>query len=516
MNLDSKENVMNNIKTNSNNQNSSEAPCQESQYFSEKPILLLIASFIVMFFALGARELWTHEGRWAVICAEMLRRNDFFHPYLLDSSYYDKPLLSYWLMLFVNLFFNTLNEWSLRIPGALSGLITVFSTYFLGKKLFNQKVGMLSGWILISTFYFIFWSRIASTDIMNVAGITLALAYYFNTKENPSFIHYSVFFIILSVTCLTKGLIGAVIPLLIIFPDIIKDNIWKKHFNFSFFLAAIPAGLIYLIPFMLSNIFGTQELVAAQQSGLFLVFKENVLRFFQPFDHKGAFYIYFKFFPLYFFPWIFIFIFAAKSNFASWKNLNPSSKWAFMACIIIFGFLTASGSRRSYYILPILPFASIVTAEWILQNSYPVRKKIAGYIMHISLLLVILWFCIIQPFFIKSTERAFANEVVSKAKELKDWKQWKVLLIGGEIKTVFYLSPITETKNYNLPIDDENISSLEGFIKANPGTLIISRKKHENILDKLIQFNYIKVEEIQPSIFNKKIDTKQSVAYIPK
>ncbi|MEE8114109.1 MAG: hypothetical protein V3T23_07110, partial [Nitrososphaerales archaeon] len=76
------------------------------------PLLLWAAGVLMIFSLLGNRELWTLEGRWAAICMEMLLRSDYLHPYLLGKPYYDKPLLSYWMILLFSHATGGLNEWS--------------------------------------------------------------------------------------------------------------------------------------------------------------------------------------------------------------------------------------------------------------------------------------------------------------------------------------------------------------------------------------------------------------------
>ena len=62
---------------------------------------LLLASRCCYLHFLGGREIWTQEHRWADIVSGMFYRHDFLHPYLGGNHYYDKPLLSYWLIVLV-------------------------------------------------------------------------------------------------------------------------------------------------------------------------------------------------------------------------------------------------------------------------------------------------------------------------------------------------------------------------------------------------------------------------------
>ena len=147
---------------------------------------LLIGGALLLFLLLGAREIWTQEHRWADIVMAMFGRHDFFHPFLDGQSYYDKPLLSYWLIAFASQVLGGLTTWALRIPSALAGLVALWSIYRIGTQLKDKKLGMLSGWLLLTTFYFVFWARTSSADMLNLAGILLAIAWYFE-KWNKLF-----------------------------------------------------------------------------------------------------------------------------------------------------------------------------------------------------------------------------------------------------------------------------------------------------------------------------------------
>jgi hypothetical protein len=108
-----------------------------------------------------------------------------------------------------------------------------------------------------------------------------------------------------------------------------------------------------------------------QSDGLALVFRENVVRYFNPFDHKGPVYTYIYALPALMFPWAPLWIAATAGTVRIWKSLDEATRWLLKAGILIFIFFTLSGSRRSYYILPILPFCALLTAVFVLQIRDP-------------------------------------------------------------------------------------------------------------------------------------------------
>jgi 4-amino-4-deoxy-L-arabinose transferase-like glycosyltransferase len=303
-------------------------------------IALLAAAAVLLILQLGARDLWTHERRNAAICLEMLRSGDYVHPRLFGEPYYDKPLLLYWLMIGLGRVLGGLSELALRLPSALAGLVAVACTARIGRTLLGREAGRWAGWILLSTAFFVFWSRVAGPDAMNLAGTVAAVAWYVERRDRPGFLSTAVFLLVVAVTCLVKGLIGAAVPLLVIAPDLLAGGRWRAHLRLSLIPAALPAAAVYLLPFAISSLTGGY---GGGESGLALVIRENIVRFFDPFDHnKEPFYAYFKFFPLYFLPWAVLLPAVIWRLARHWRTLGPASRWPAWACLLVFVFFSAS------------------------------------------------------------------------------------------------------------------------------------------------------------------------------
>ena len=255
-----------------------------------KLFYLILVAGILLFGFLGSRELWTQEHRWADIVASMFFYQDFFHPILNGHEYYDKPLLSYWLIAAVSFLTGELNLIAMRLPSALAGFLAIWSIYKIGAILQNKHFGLLAGWLLLTTYYFVFWSRVSSADMLNLAGSLFAVYWYLAKRNQPGFLNYSVFFIILALTALCKGLVGAVVGCIAVGMDILLQKSFKKHFNLSLLFGLIPAIILYILPFWFSNALGDGSY---EQSGLYKVYRENVMRYFHPFDHRDPIYLYF-------------------------------------------------------------------------------------------------------------------------------------------------------------------------------------------------------------------------------
>ena len=388
---------------------------------------------ILLFACLGSREIWTQEWRWGEIIRGMLLHHDYFHPALKGQLYFDKPLLSYWLILAIIKFTGQLSTWSLRLPSALAGLVSIICIYQIGAVWQNRKVAGIAAIMLTSTYYFLFWARTASSDALNLAGILCAIAWYFAKRKQPGFINYSVFFLILALTALLKGLVAPVIVFLIIAPDVILHL--KKHFQWKLFAGLLLAIFIYFLPFWLTS---WENHTSLTQNGLYEVYRENILRFFEPFDHKDPIYTYFIYLPVYLLPWTIFFLIALYQLPKRWSSLTLSTKQLAIANDCLFLFLTLSGSRRSYYVLPLLPFAILFTAEWI--SCSKMRIKLAYYTASISFLGLFSWFILFQPLYYSDGGLPeFSQQLTRLTAQKAPEKIWHVAFVNTDNRLSFYL-----------------------------------------------------------------------------
>jgi 4-amino-4-deoxy-L-arabinose transferase-like glycosyltransferase len=457
---------------------------------------LLLASAFMLFLFLDAREVWTQEHRWTDIVSGMFYRHDFLHPYLEMTPYYDKPLLSYWCIVFLSYLSGGVSLVAARLPSALAGLVSVWCLYGLGKRLYNKPIGLLSAWMLITTYYFVFWARTSSADLLNVAGTLLAVYWYFTKKSEKTFWNYTVFFIILAITSLCKGLIGAVVPLIVIFPDLLYKMEWKNNLKFTLILSLLPAAFIYVLPFMLSAHTSTDY----TENGLYLVYRENILRYFQAYDHKGPIYTYFVYLPIYLFPWCLFFIPALFAIPKQWRALTTEQKSMCWAFLLLFVFLTLSGSRRNYYVLPLVPFALLITAQWIMQTSkFVINSAIA--VVCISYIFLFADLNIVQPWYYSNGGiKVFAKEFLSIQQKNRQTPK-EIVMLDPESKIRFYLKLSPMVDNFST-IGDRDTQSDALFMEAWPlqkikqsQAIIISRKQYLPFLTRYFSEYHVLVQK---------------------
>jgi 4-amino-4-deoxy-L-arabinose transferase-like glycosyltransferase len=368
---------------------------------------IVVLTAILFFVRLGARALWSSEFRWAEIAREMLLTHNYFWPTINGHVYYDKPLGSYWLVVMAAPFTGGLNEAAARLPCAIAGLAAVVILMLFVRRLYDDaRTAVLAGFILATSFSFVFFSRHASADVETITGELAALFLFRRNQDRGGGLWVVGLWLIMAATSLTKGLLGFALPLLVIgaysilrdgwselfrelsrgsfgerFRRIIERNRW--FFNLYTVVGVVLAVVVYATPFEISS------RMMGSEKGLRMVFRENVVRFFEPFDHRGPIYLY---------------IYVIFALMAPWSALLPAAlvethhlrgidaepeharadRFALVYFWATFIFFTLSGSRRSYYILPILPAGAILVARMLtlpdaLRSTFARRLMIVGY-----------------------------------------------------------------------------------------------------------------------------------------
>jgi 4-amino-4-deoxy-L-arabinose transferase-like glycosyltransferase len=165
---------------------------------------------------LGVRALWASEFRWGEIAREMLLTHDYFWPTLNGHVYYDKPLGSYWLVIAATWLTGGMNEAAARLPSAFAGLLAVGLLILLGRRLYDLRTAVIAAIILATSFSFVFFSRHADADVETITGELAALLLFWRNQDRAPGWWLAGLWSLMALTSLTKGLLGFVLPTMII------------------------------------------------------------------------------------------------------------------------------------------------------------------------------------------------------------------------------------------------------------------------------------------------------------
>ncbi len=326
--------------------------------------LLASASIFLLFYNLGGAPLGKAESRIAEVVREMAIKGDLLHPTCLFIPYVTKPLLPYWLAIGTSKVTGVIDEFTLRIPSALGAFAALVATFFLGGMISGLEAGLFSSAILLSCLGVLQWGRCASPDMLNMAAITVAIAWYWRWRQEPRFWAILVFGLLTAISGHMKGLVGVVIPLMAAGIDILYSRRFRLVMQPANLLV-LAAGLgIYLVPFLLSSWSGSTH----GYNWLSTAFRESITRAIKPFDHEGSPFMYVEFVPVWILPWAPLLLGMMFLLLRDIRRQSQQTRWLLICSGAIFVMFTLAGSRRSYYILPILPFCALVAGTSLSKN----------------------------------------------------------------------------------------------------------------------------------------------------
>ena len=174
-------------------------------------ILITIAAFILFVPFLGAVHLFDwDEINFAECAREMIVSHDFFSVKINFQPFWEKPPLFIWMQALSMSIFG-INEFAARLPNAICGIITLLVLYNIGRKLVDDKFGLV--WVLAYAGSFLphFYFKSGIIDPWFNLFIYLGIYYFFLFTNNKSsrLLIFSALFIGLGV--LTKGPVAVLV-----------------------------------------------------------------------------------------------------------------------------------------------------------------------------------------------------------------------------------------------------------------------------------------------------------------
>ncbi|MDR2529861.1 MAG: glycosyltransferase family 39 protein [Synergistaceae bacterium] len=204
---------------------------------------LLTAALIVLCGLWGLGDwglLDPDEGRYSEIPREMMATGDYVTPRLNYVKYFEKPVLHYWFTAACFAAFGQ-NEFASRLTPALCGLGGVFVAFVLARRIYGLREAVRAS-VILSTC--LLWFAIARLNILDMTVsffITVSLAgFWLGLTERR---YLLLFYAGMALATLTKGLIGVVLPVGIVFWYVVLTRRWRL------FLHALypPGAALFLV-----------------------------------------------------------------------------------------------------------------------------------------------------------------------------------------------------------------------------------------------------------------------------
>lgn len=321
-----------------------------------------MAIAIVWFANLDVRKLQhPDEGRYAEIAREMLVSGDWVTPRLDGIKYFEKPPLQYWLTA-ASFKALGLDEWTARLPGALSGFLTVLFVGYVGSVIASPAAGAYAAVALAGCVWPFGIAHLVTLDALLTFWLTLALGSFLLAQHRaPSPVVCRRWMMVAWAATaggvLTKGLIALVIPFcaLVLHTLVTRDRApWQRLH---------PVGGILLLLLLAAPWFVLVSMRNPEFARFFFV-HEHFERFLTT-EHRrtGAWWYFLPMLALGLLPWTGVLIWRLRHCWRDASSGRETFAWA-RFCLIwsafVLVFFSLSGSKLPSYILPIFPALAMV------------------------------------------------------------------------------------------------------------------------------------------------------------
>lgn len=394
-------------------------------------VVLGVCAFC-FFFGLGAFGLvGADEPRYAQIAREMLARHHWIVPTLNGSPWLEKPVLLYWKIIGSYTILGV-HDWAARVPSAGFAAVLVLVIFFFMRR-FRPGSELDAALISASMAAVIGFARGASTDMPLAASFSVALLAWWAWHAAGRKLWLGTFYALLAVGALAKGPVAPALAVLIVaaYAWLLRDvgiflrSLWAPGF-LLFFLIASPWYL-------------AMQMKAPQFFHVFFI-EHNLERFgTNLYQHAQPFWYYIPVFLLATLPWT-VFTLSAIAGAARdfWQELRRSDAesvpaesppaqsapvevapstmpavvpqnrdpeqdqkryealpvFLFLWTILPIVFFSISRSKLPGYILPAIPPAAMLTADYLHRRQAVPRLLLA---LHSLLCGVILAGALLAP-----------------------------------------------------------------------------------------------------------------------
>jgi 4-amino-4-deoxy-L-arabinose transferase-like glycosyltransferase len=332
-------------------------------------LILAVLAVCLYFFKLGSFSLYdAAETTYGEFVKNMLHSGDWLTLHYNGAIIFDKPPLYYWLVALLSQLIG-FNEWAMRLPAALSGVLTVVTTYLLGKKFYNERTGWLAGFIALTAFQFLVQSRIAELDIVLTLFMTLAIYLFYLGYTSGQRKYYLWSYVPMALAVLIKGLLGVALPVFAVCLFLLIKKELRKAKEF-YLLPGILIIFVIGLPWYLAEYLIHGKVFLDFALGfLFMSRFQGVVA-----GHTGPWYYYFLALLLGFAPWSQFLPVGLWQTFKNWKN-DPQ---LLTLCFILPAFIVFSIAKTKIpnYVLPLYPFLAIMVANlWDRLLSQPEAER---------------------------------------------------------------------------------------------------------------------------------------------
>ncbi len=361
--------------------------------------LITILAIVMLIPFLGLSDFNTKgEPREAVVAYTMLEHGNWILPINNGGDIPYKPPFFHWCIAFFSLFIGYVNEFTSRLPSAVSLVLMTIGGFVFYAKRKDTQISLIAAILTLTAFEVHRAGINCRVDMVNTAFMVGAMYLLYRWWEKGKHQLPWLAILCMSGATLTKGPVGIILPCFVmgVFMLTQRENFWGIVWRM-----ALTALLSLIIPFCwyyAAYLQGSDEFLR-------LVKEENIDRFMGKMAYEShenpawynlltlvmgwAPYTLLLLFSLFILPWK---KFSKTRFLENAKKATPLQVFTWLAFLLVLFFYCIPKSKRSVYLLPCYPFMAYLIAEyivWMMKEKMGAIKVYAGVIASLAVILVI-------------------------------------------------------------------------------------------------------------------------------
>lgn len=354
---------------------------------------LIFLIFLVYLAGMFVTLFENDSAQFAVMAMRMVQENDFLSLFKGPEEYLDKPHMHYWLAaIFYKLF--GIYDWAYRIPAILATLLGAYSTFGLGKLLYNNNVGKLAALIFLSAQTIVLSNIDVRTDAV-LTGFTVfaiwQLAVYI---EKGSLVSLVLGAFGAGIAFSTKGQIAILVIGLPLLFHVAYTGKWKVLLHWKVILALVVFALTIspmLYAYYQQFDLHPEKVIRGKdtRSGLFFIFWEQS---FERLSGEGVgknssdYFFFFHTFLWVFLPWTIIGIAGYWNQLRTFIKLHfrRNSKHELLTVggiSLLFIIISFAQFKLPHYLNIIIPLFSVLSAAYLVSLKKRGRTKTLNLVL---------------------------------------------------------------------------------------------------------------------------------------
>jgi 4-amino-4-deoxy-L-arabinose transferase-like glycosyltransferase len=321
----------------------SEAGPVDGRFSSTLWVLAALAAWLLL--TLGLRPLLLpDEGRYANVAWEMLQGSSLV-PTLNGLPFFHKPPLFYWIDMAAMQLFGV-GQFAARFGSLAGAWLMGASLFFFLQHTRSHRTAVIAVVVLASSPFYFVAAQYANHDMLVAGLITVAILALARAVDNPSETKLG-WLVAAAITCalatLAKGLIGFVLPALVVGPWLLAQGRWRQLLRLLHPWALLAFSVVAAPWFIAMQL---------RYPGFFDYFfmEQHFRRFAQSsFNNVQPFWFFIAVLPLLMLPWALWIPVAIKRH---WPERDARTGLYLWWVVAIVGFFSLPSSKLVGYVLP--------------------------------------------------------------------------------------------------------------------------------------------------------------------